>query len=268
MLTALLDDRPVIAKACERWEGPFQCKACHQDAFLVKGDIRAHHFRHRPEHIDCTLERGETPAHRACKEAICDSLMASGEADSVELERPIGTTNIADVFAVIRGFPVAIEVQRSTLSVNTIRQRTMDYHRHGVFVLWLGLLTDAVCFDAYSPAAWERWCHATYGGRVYYWVSDDLIQPIHFSGHKDRIPRVTWPGSAGREYAFGGYDKFSKTRRTPDHGERVRITQDFRPVQRPEWSGRTVRVPRCSIYVDRQAPWWQIDRSIAARPGS
>ena len=258
MLTALMmpDDRPVMARRCERGKGEFRCKACGEDALLVKGDIRIHHFRHRPKHTLCDQERGETEAHRACKEAIYGALWGKDGVAELELEKRIGS-NIADVFAMINGFPVAIEVQRSTLSVDSIRQRTMDYHRSRVFVLWLGLLREENCFDGYRPAAWERWCHAAYSGRMYYWVSSDEIQPIHFAGHKEHVRRTSWPGAAGREYAAGGYDKYSKSLRNPDHGARVKISEEFRPIRRSEWSGGTVHVPSCSLFVDRQAAWWK-----------
>jgi competence protein CoiA len=46
-----------------------------------------------------------------------------------------------DVFAEIKGVPVAIEVQISSLSVDTIMRRTIEYGRSGIYVLWLLLWT-------------------------------------------------------------------------------------------------------------------------------
>lgn len=257
MLTAQLSNsETIVAWDAVRSDGPFRCKQCGKPALLVKGDIRAHHFRHEPDHVHCDQERGETEAHRDCKVQIYNALLGTEAAESVELERRIGQ-NIADVFAIINGFSVAIEVQRSILSVQSIRQRTLQYHQAGVFVLWLGLYTEDVCFDGYSPKAWERWCHALYGGRTYYWVQGETLQPIHFAPHTERMPLLSRPGAAGRVYQTGGHIKFFKSMRNPAHGVRVSISEHFRPVQRAQWSAGTVDIPRCSIFVDTQRAWWK-----------
>src|SRR4051812_4753271 len=46
------------------------------------------------------------------------------------LELPLGTVR-PDVSAEINGTPVAIEVQISALSIETITRRTIDYHQKG-----------------------------------------------------------------------------------------------------------------------------------------
>lgn len=76
-----------------------------------------------------------------------------------------------DVSATIKGVPVAIEVQISSLSVETIMRRTIDYHRRGIYVLWLLQWTPALDRPRYAPKIWEKWVHAAYYGRVYYWVT-------------------------------------------------------------------------------------------------
>ena len=76
---------------------------------------------------------------------------------NVMLERPFGT-NRADVSAEINGVPVAIEVQISSLSLETITQRTMEYARKGIFpsgdgfiaatnIIWLGNVSFAVRWE-------------------------------------------------------------------------------------------------------------------------
>jgi len=265
MLTAvrLADGRKVLANTSQRWQAPFACGCCGEEAVLAKGPIVVHHFRHKPEFKECAQERGESPAHRDCKMAIYEALRSCSAAADVELEKKLGA-NIADVFAMIRGQPVAIEVQRSRLDIETITARTQSYHRQGCFVLWLGLLTDAHCFNEYAPANWERWCHALYGGRVYYWVSEDVVQPVHFEGCKLNVPAVSWPAASGREYSAGGYSKFSKRLRNPLHGTRVQIRDGFSGRVRQAWSGGTVDIPRCSLFVDKQRPWWSMEgRSTA-----
>jgi competence protein CoiA len=84
----------------------------------------------------------------------------------VALERPLGT-NRPDVSAHINGVPVAIEVQISSLSIETIMQRTIQYAQKGIYVLWLLQWTPKLDAKRYTPRLWEKWIHAAYFGRVY-----------------------------------------------------------------------------------------------------
>ena len=85
---------------------------------------------------------------------------------NVMLERPLGT-NRADVSEEINGVPVAIEVQISSFSLETIAQRTVEYARKGIFVLWLLQWTPKLDAKRYTPRLWEKWIHSAYFGRVY-----------------------------------------------------------------------------------------------------
>lgn len=265
MLTAIrvADGQKVRAALAFKLHAPFHCPACGNEVFLAKGRVRIHHFRHYAEERQCPRSVGESEQHYECKSAVFEALQASQGVSFVKLEHRVGR-NIADVFAVIRGVKVAIEIQRSTLSVEAISERTRWYHQEGVFVLWLALLTEDACLSEYSPSAWERWCHAAYGGRVYYWVHGQTIQPIHFGPHTTKIAPTTWVGRDRLQHTAGGYDKVSKRYRNPMHGERVEIADAFVPRKRPEWSGGTVHVPRCSLYLDRQPVWWALGGSRGA----
>ncbi len=257
MLTAIrsADGKKVHAKASQRVQGPYFCPSCLHELRLAKGLVRIHHFRHQPEERLCPWRFGETSEHYDCKAQIFDALSASTDVSYAELECRIGL-NIADVYAVIRGVKVAIEVQRSFLTVDAITARTVSYHREGVFVLWLSLLTEDACLSEYSPSVWERWCHAAYGGRVYYWVKGATVQPIHYGPHLLRVPETTWVGRDRVEHTGGGYERVSKRYRNPMHGQRVEITTGFAPRKRAPWEGGTVQVPRCSLYLDTQPTWW------------
>lgn len=258
MLTALreADGRKVQAGHCHRVHGPFRCVGCGAPALLVKGAIRVHHFRHQAQPGDCLRGWGESAQHRDCKQAIFDALRSAEGVAEVELEKDIGS-NVADVFALIRGVPVAIEIQRSELPLDVLVRRTLAYHAQQVHVLWVALAGEEIAFSPYSPKAWERWCHAVYGGRVYYWTQADELQPVHFDAHWLHTPAYTTRDAQGLPLTVGGQPRRSKRYRNPNHGARVAISAGFRPVVRREWSGGTVNVPRCSLYVDEQPAWWK-----------
>jgi len=49
-------------------------------------------------------------------------------------------------------------------------ERTIQYAQKGIYVLWLLLWTPKLNAQRYSPKLWEKWIHAAYYGRVYYWI--------------------------------------------------------------------------------------------------
>ncbi|MCR5864401.1 hypothetical protein [Aquincola sp. J276] len=71
-------------------------------------------------------------------------------------------------------------------------------------VLWVALAGEEIAFSPYSPRAWERWCHATYGGRVYYWTQADELQPVHFEPHWLHTPAYTTRDAQGQPLTVGG----------------------------------------------------------------
>lgn len=255
MLTALRqsDTAKVIARDSERIDAPFLCPSCRKEVTLRKGQIKIHHFAHKPP-VTCSRGLGESEQHLQVKLAIFDALRQEDNVTELEIERDFGSA-ASDVFARISGTPVAIEIQRSALSVNDINARTQNYHRLGISVLWIGLQKPDLATPKYSPSAWEKWCHATYFGRVYYWEQNQVLKAVHFDPYRIQVPHSTWY-EGGSEQSAGGYDKKSKRWRTPRLGVPVLISRSFQHANRAAWSGGTVFVPECSIYLDRQEKWW------------
>lgn len=256
MLTATrdLDGIKVLARSSERVESPFSCPHCRQEVVLRKGSIKVHHFAHKPP-VTCSLGIGESEQHLRAKMEIFDSLRHEPNVTDLELEKDFGVS-VADVYALISGTRVAVEVQRSSLSVNDIIARTQNYHRLGIAVLWLGLPCSDLTTEKYAPAAWERWCHAAYFGRVYYWDGGQTLQAVHFNPYSIHVESRSWHDWDGSERSAGGYDRTSKRWRTPLHGAPVLLSRSFQRSTRAPWSGGTVLVPLCTLYVDQQVKWW------------
>lgn len=256
MLTAIRqsDAIKVLARQSERIESPFLCALCRREMILRKGPIKIHHFSHKPP-TTCSLGKGETELHHRAKLEMYDALRADALASEVELEKNLGGS-IADVYARISCIRVAVEIQRSSLSVNDIITRTRNYHRLGIAVLWIGLPNPSLPSKQYSPRAWEKWCHAAYYGRVYYWKQGQTLQVVHFDPYNIHVPSSTW-FQDGSEQSAGGYDRVSKRWRTPNPGGSVLLARGFQSAARSAWSGGTVSVPDCTLYVDRQRKWWR-----------
>ncbi|HVI39733.1 MAG TPA: competence protein CoiA family protein, partial [Anaerovoracaceae bacterium] len=93
-----------------------------------------------------SYHEGETAAHYKAKIGIYQELQALGLAASIEkrLLDPQGKLLcIADVyFQTPEGQRVAIEVQRSLISTEKLKQRFENYRSLGIYVLWVGLAQD------------------------------------------------------------------------------------------------------------------------------
>jgi competence protein CoiA len=139
--------------------------------------MKVHHFAHKPP-ITCEYGRGETGRHRECKLTIYEGLRRHQRFRDVEIERRMGTVR-PDVSGFMAGIPFAIEVQISALTMDQIVYRTREYAKKGIHVLWLALYQAALEENRYSPRAWERWVHAAYFGRIYYWVHGLEAVPYH-----------------------------------------------------------------------------------------
>lgn len=250
MLTAIRasDNSLVRATHQTKAHGPFLCPDCGAEVSLNRGTITVPHFSHRGIRV-CRNSAGETSAHRKTKLAIYEALLAHPEVSGVELERPFGTVR-ADVFALIRGLPVAIEVQISTLSPEAIAYRTAEYARKGIYVLWLLEWTGALEAYRYSPRRFERWLHAAYFGRVYYWQSGFTVIPYQFRDKHTHVERRVWKDSRGRTHRAGGYDRTSKRFKIAVRGRSLDIVRDFVGTDRAPWRSETVVVPEAKILLD------------------
>lgn len=220
---------------------------------LRKGPIKTHHFAHRGK-VACRMGAGETQDHLLVKLAIFDALSKEPNVKGLEIEKRLPGA-IADVFALISGVPVAIEVQRSILGIEAIAERTSNYHRNGIAVVWVALPDGNLDFERYSPAAWERWCHAAYFGRVYYWLRGQMLRPVHYAPVALHVPQQTWR-RYGEEHSAGGYDKRSKMWVKPMSGSPVALSAHFQRRQRPAWSGGNMVIPDSTLFIDRQPKWW------------
>jgi competence protein CoiA len=192
----------------------------------------------------CPHSALETEEHRRCKKAIYEALLKQPGVTKVALERSLKSVR-PDVSAYVKGVPVAFEVQLSTLSLETIAHRTAEYARKGIYVLWLAQWTPYLDAERYSPRLWEKWVHACYFGRVYYWLHDLTVIPYRFEPHFR---------AGGSPYAQAGEQDFkrqSKRYRTPVRGEELDLTTDFFPKDRDAWDSPIFKIAPSKLYMDR-----------------
>lgn len=204
--------------------------------------MKVHHFAHKPP-ITCEYGRGETEQHRECKLTIYEGLRRQQRFQDVEIERSMGTVR-PDVSGLMDEVPFAIEVQISALTMEQIVNLTKEYAKKGVYVLWLALYEAALEENRYSPKMWEKWAHAAYFGRVYYWVQGLEAVPYHL-------------GECIEFVEYIGYRKLFKRFRVPQKGRTVSLADSFVPRHRAvEWRSRRFVIPESRLLIDTQRIWW------------
>jgi competence protein CoiA len=251
------DGQTVTAYLELKRNGPFFCLVCNDEVILKGGRQRVNHFAHANP-IACKFAEGESETHRRCKMEIYEALLRTPGVSNVALERALGEIR-PDVSAEINGVPVAIEVQISSLSVETIMRRTIDYHRRGIYVLWLLQWTPKLDAQRYAPKLWEKWIHAAYFGRVYYWLQGLHVVAYHFEHSFKSVPKKTWYSDNGQKVTGGGYSKILKRSRTAVRGSVFNLANDFVPRQREWWEANGLKVPDAKLFMQQTSANHKVD---------
>lgn len=253
MLTSIQANRniKVCAENVEKADAPFKCPSCGCETILKKGKVKIHHFAHKPP-IFCEYGKGESETHRQCKINIYKELQLIPEVTECELEKNFGSV-ISDIFFVFNDFKIAIEVQISNLTMTQIIERTTKYQQLGISVIWISPFNTKLEENIYSPKQWEKWIHATYFGRVYYWIEGLDLQGVHFEKY------LLWVESY-EDYetgnSYGGYYKESKRYKTPIFSKKLNLLKDFEINNRKSWESNNLYIPSCSIWINKEK-WWK-----------
>ncbi|MEJ8814379.1 competence protein CoiA family protein [Variovorax ureilyticus] len=202
------DNLKMLARDAGCHHAPFTCPAYLAELIMRKGSIRIHHFAHKAP-TSCRLGFREMQAHFQVKLAIFDGPRNQASVTHLELEKRLPGA-VPDIYAVILGVPVAIEVQRSVLGVEGIAARTLNYRRLGIAVIWGALSNGDLDFERYSPSAWERWCHAANFGASTT-GHGQVPSPVHFASSRcmwrirlgASMERNTAPAATRSDPSFG-----------------------------------------------------------------
>jgi competence protein CoiA len=161
MLVAHLNNVRIEASSANK-DGKFTCPKCNDTVVLKQGNIRVHHFAHRPDSI-CEYGTGETPAHLRAKFILAASLRARGW--RVEVEYVIGDRR-ADVICWpphLNGMAFVIEIQHTIISLDEIFERANDYAQRGYAQTWISIWKNKIQLDSsdvmerYVAPPYERW---------------------------------------------------------------------------------------------------------------
>lgn len=247
MLTALLNNEQVIARDAAKGSKGFICSCCKDEVVLVKGRLVTHHFRHKPPKV-CSYGNGESEIHHRSKLELYDSLMNNTSCANVCVEKDFGFSR-ADVYAEINGVRVAVELQKSNLSIDDLIRRTENYKKLNISVLWLLVgLKDLDYKGRYSPSQWERWFHTAYFGKMYRYLEGSKVAKINL------LPCEIYVDDYYSEDVgyVGGYSKVSKRYKYLSIcDEELDITTDFHKSYRKRFVTRGIEVPESLLYMSK-----------------
>ncbi len=193
----------------------FICSACKKKVVFVNPETEiAKHFRHYKK-SDCDTEP-ETINHLNMKKFILKKLNLTKE----NLEYPLGFAR-PDIY--IPKERVAIEVQNSSLTLKKFKERTENYTKNDIYVLWI---FDYRLMNRSKPPAFMKDAHKIYLGRVYIYVPkceefNSHIKPVHFSS-TGRIVEVPEFNEYGKIISFDGYYKYYKREKNLSAGNWIK----------------------------------------------
>jgi len=250
------------ARNTEKVQGPFFCPECQAEVVLKKGPKRAHHFSHKPP-VNCIYGSGESELHYKAKYEIYGALTGHPNCSNCELESRLDGVR-PDICLYINGKYVAIEVQKSTITIDDIVRRTIRYTELGMYLLWVVPHSEPKTHYrknervyAYRIKEWEKYLHAMYYGRIYLWQEQAFVVPYHFDEFKIWKEESQWYDEYGDEQYGGGYFRRAKSLRLPkSYSKRQHIAEDFVAKRRDSFviSGRDI--PSCNLWKDNLRNWW------------
>jgi competence protein CoiA len=152
------------------------CQLCEQPMIIKAGMIVSPHFAHKVQCSSNYESQPESAEHRLGKMYISDHLKqrftnAYMEAD-IQYEVPIPEIKrVADILAVFpMGWRIAHEIQLSSITIEILQARTIDYANAGIDVIWwLGKAAD-------TPAN-RNWCVENFG----------VCYQISFGEYQDKL---------------------------------------------------------------------------------
>lgn len=188
------------AELAHRDYGPFYCPACLSNVVLRKCVEKIDHFAHKSR-LSPVLGPKQMLLHNACTEEICAELVSRFPDGNWAIERPILEnkirkipTLVPDISGRMGEIRVAVEVQVSSLTIPRIVQRTRDYARRGIALVWIVPLSEPLGDQPFRPRLYERYLHSIFFGRTYYWWKGLglTVKPVHYGPATREIEYREW----------------------------------------------------------------------------
>lgn len=143
--------------------GDCVCQLCDKPLIVKAGLVIRSHFAHYSE-SDCDTDykyHPESPEHREAKIKLVEFLKTTyAEYTTAKLEKEVPIPEIKRVADILAAFPmgwrVAHEIQLAGITIDHLQERTDDYNKAGIDVVWwLG--------KSANTSTNRAWCIETFG---------------------------------------------------------------------------------------------------------
>ena len=163
------------------------CKFCEQQMFIRQGFTRERHFYHYKKCTSKLNHHPESAEHEMGKHLISLHIVQNWKEYGnvkIELEYPLPEINrIADIALIFpSGWVVVHEIQLSSITSESLHERTKDYHSIGIDTFWwLGNRAD------------------TYTNRVWCIKKFGFSLNLDYTILSQQTKRLDWEHSKGNE---------------------------------------------------------------------
>lgn len=246
MLRAMNSQKQSVFASCVfKEDAPFFCPSCTCSVTLRRGDIRIPHFAHLPS-SPCPYARKDSPLIHQAKFKLFSYLESDPDCSNVEIEREVFGYR-PDISLRVNNVPVIMEFIADDEELPEVQQRNALFMKKGIAMLWIRAVKSRPSSNKkYISTEVERYLHALYFGRLYFWYPDldQHVLPIHF-----HTP----------EFGYGGtYERGTHARKgqmlLPGEIEHITNLQaSFR--RRTQWGEHVL--PAGNLWMDQQGPWWK-----------
>jgi competence protein CoiA len=246
----------------EKSEKPFICPFCKREVVLKKGKVREHHYAHSPK-SKCEYRKGESQLHYKVKREIYQDLKNRSNCKKCELERVLKGVR-PDISLTINNYYVAIEVQKSNISIEEINERFKRYSILGIYLLWV--LPDngpKIFFHEEENVCrikkWEKHLQTIQNGRIYFWQNGATVKPFHLGSFYTYREEREWPGEYGElNYAAGDWVEKKMLKKPIEYpSSPIHIALDFTPKIRARKRKEKRKIPNdLKLWVDHKNEWW------------
>lgn len=261
----------IHAAAALKEMGPFMCPSCLSEAIVRKCTEKVDHFAHKAR-LSPIVRAKDHELHETVSKELLEILTDIYPNGNWAKDRPIKKNEEKELKEIVPDLsgrdndkkPIAIEIQRTPYTIPKIYSKTVEYQKRNIFVLWIVPLREDLGCDCFRPRLFEKYLHSMYYGRVYYYIPNrsKKIIPVHFSPAKRWIEETNWfDKDSKEERTEGGYYLTYRTIKSPNFGQELELSSNFKTKSNPGFSHKNVKkdVPQCFTLQDTLEKWWPTD---------
>jgi len=260
----------VYADDAYKNDGPYFCDTCLSEAVVRKCSEKVDHFAHKARQSKI-IGRKDIELHNKCRDELLQEFIKAFPDGNWSKERTIpanfkdkGNKEIRpDLSGKIGNKGIAVEVQASAYTIEKIYNKTIEYQKLGIAVIWIVPLKVELGTEPFRPRLFEKYLHSLYFGKTYYYSvgSKSIIQTVHYSPTKRWIEETEWYSEDAELMSAGGHFLTYRTLKSPNFGSSIDLTKDFTVKPNTGFIPKNAKkaIPNSILFCDNLKSWWQKD---------